>query len=359
MVGEAPKLELQSLEFEKRMVLLTYSLALMMLAETAVTSRYGDGNQDNDRKWKLATSHLIKSQSIVWYLVANSNSYKGQPIPPQLQNQTGFITGLQTLIGGSLHLLIIYKDLERELQESSDGYNSSSTTTTSRNLLSRVAIYAADKFGAASQLISSSSSSFSSSGGTGSDLSSSGSTEPTKSKMRSAMSRIAPSSHNGSSSSSSSSHNSSFSLGNSSDTLSGWLSEARKFCIADTYKLSAIDQAQKGQTGQAIGFLTAALELLGANSKLKKVVSSTAKPGTIQYQQDQLKQTILPILHSYTTENNNYTFQTIPKASELESNRPSGRQVVAAEQPWVPPSSLISDSVSETLTPSSSSRTYY
>jgi hypothetical protein len=266
LTTEAPRVEIASLEFEKGMILLTYALAFMCLAENAAISASAD------RKWKLATAHLAKAQSIVLYLT--SHPVQLDDIPTDLHAAT--LGMLLNVTSGSLHLLILYKNLEQEAAGDPAG---------SATLLSRVAIYSADKYGAASQMLIS--------------------VKRTK-------------------------------VG--SDALEDWIADVRNYCIASLHRFMAIDVAKKNHVGNAIGHLNAANDAL-AKSKLKKALSKDNEELSRRVQA--IRVSIATLMQTYKTENDSFAFQTVPKTKDLNSDWPSGREVVAATEPWTPPSSLL------------------
>lgn len=138
-VIEAPRKEYAGLEYERGMVILTYALALAAYAESAVTRE----NASNT-KWKQATAHLQKAQSLLQYLLASPVVMDDTPFDLQVGN----ISALATMVSGSLHLLILFKSVEDEAEEG--------RASVSPGLSARVAIFAADKFAALAQMLSTS-----------------------------------------------------------------------------------------------------------------------------------------------------------------------------------------------------------
>lgn len=268
-VVEPPREEVASLDFEKGMILFTYALALASFAENVQKQ-----TSENAEKWKLITNRLMKSESVLRYIAE-----QGIGLTPGcsgiLDLHPSTISALITLISGSLHLTIIYKAQAQASQSSS--------------LLSRVALYAAEKFGTSTQLFS------------GSINSGSGS----KKKI----------------------------LGNflPNNALTAWLKEARSFSIAFAELYMAISSQDKAQVGLAVAFTQHA----------KETLSSVESTRYLQPMVDTLKSEIEEKLVLFKAENDRIAFQKVPGKDEVEQNWPSGREVVSVQPAWQPPSNLL------------------
>lgn len=268
-VVEPPRVEVSSLDFEKGMVLFTYALALTTFAENVLKQ-----TTDNAEKWKLITNRLMKAESVLRYL-AEQNINLSPGCSDILDLHPSTIFALITLISGSLHLAIIYKAQAQDSQ--------------SPSLLSRVALFAAEKFGTASQLFSGSISS-----GTGS-----------KHKI---LATFLPN-----------------------NAVSQWLKEARSFSIAFAEKYMADTSQAKGQVGLAVAYAQHA----------KEVLSSVDGTKYLQPMVGSLKTVIEERLVLFTAENDRIAFQPVPSSAEVEQNWPSGREVISAQSPWNPPQNLL------------------
>ncbi|CAN6608125.1 hypothetical protein TRVA0_003S04038 [Trichomonascus vanleenenianus] len=279
---EAPRVELTSFEFERGMVLLTYALALMALAEKAMARK-----ESGSDRYKLANAYLGKAQSVLVYLSAHPPNMDNVPV--DLQNSS--ISGLISLLQGSLHLLILYKSLEEE-------------ASTSPSLLSRVAIYAAEKFRSSLQL-------FTGSKKTGSDA------------------------------------------------LRAWLNTAHNYCMASAQMYMAIDTSSRNNIGQAVGLLELASETLSIK-KHTKILSKDKDLEKLEDHAQLLKAKIDETLDYNRAENDRITFQPVPSVKDLkeQQNWPSGREVTAAK-PWNVPKSLIEGSDRNEDYPSAPSRSYF
>jgi hypothetical protein len=209
-------------------------------------------------------------------------------IPYDLETST--IAALATMVSGSLHMIILFKSVEEEAQ---------GTESVSAGLSSRVAIFAADKFAALSQLINKS----------------------------------------------------------TSGPFASWANNARGYCMASARKFVAIDQAKKGNVGLAIAFLKAALDTIGTSNSAGNLKSKFSKSkNSSDSMTSRLRASINDLLHEYSLENDRLSFQPIPKGDKLNESWPSGREVYPATGSWAPPPSLLNPSSAHQ---SASSRAYY
>lgn len=271
-VVEPPRVEVASFEYERGMTVLTYALAIIAFGEKTLKQ------SESTEKWKLMSNKLMQAESVLRYL-AEQNVGLANNIAniPDLHPST--ISGLITMVSGSLHLNIIYK--------------SQAQGSASSSLLSRVSLYAAEKFGTASQLFSGSNH-----GGNGSN------------SNKKLLTNLLP--NNG---------------------LSQWLKAARNFSIAYAEKYMADTSQQKGEVGLAIAYLQNAKEALNAVEDISKVY--------LQPMAGKLKSYIDESQTLFKAENDRIAFQPIPNSSEVEQNWPSGREVVPNQPTWVPPVSLL------------------
>lgn len=268
-VVEPPRVDIASLEYEKGMALFTYALAFVAFAETALQQ------SESPDKWKLITSRLKNAESVFRYL-ADQNLGLHPSCSAVLDLHPSTISALITMISGSLHMAIIYKSQAQVSQSSS--------------LLVRVSLFAAEKFGTASQLVS------------GSGGSTGGSTS-----KRKLLSTFLPN-----------------------NALSQWLKDARSFSIAYAEKYMADTSQEKGQVGLAVAYLQNAKEVL-----------ATVDDSGRNAQTKQLKTVIDESLVLFKAENDRIAFQPVPSSSEVEQNWPSGREVVSAQPAWTPPYNLL------------------
>ncbi|KAF5100586.1 hypothetical protein D0Z00_001205 [Geotrichum galactomycetum] len=271
-VVEPPRVEVASFEYERGMTVLTYALAIIAFGEKTLKQ------SESPEKWKLMSNKLMQAESVLRYL-AEQNVGLANDIGniPDLHPST--ISGLITMVSGSLHLNIIYK--------------SQAQGSASSSLLSRVSLYAAEKFGTASQLFS--------------GINHSGSGSNGNKKL---LTNLLP--NNG---------------------LSQWLKAARNFSIAYAEKYMADTSQQKGEVGLAIAYLQNAKEALNAVEDTSKVY--------LQPMAGKLKGYIDESQTLFKAENDRIAFQPIPNSSEVEHNWPSGREVVPNQPTWVPPVSLL------------------
>lgn len=280
---EAPKVTLQSLEGEKGMVLMTYAMAYMLQADKVIShpvTRDPTNLSQNTAadQWKQATSFLLKAQSILNYLTTYPLSLSDYP----LDLQTNTLNGLASIASGSTHLLILYKSFSEEME-------SLSKPSTSPGLLCRVAVFAAEKFGSALQMIYTS-------GSTSSTL---------KAKLNSK------------------------SIGPGKESLQTWLNSARHYCLASAQRFMAMELSEKNQIGYAIAYLNASLDSLSHMKNQRK----SSSDDLVQ----KFKTNVEQLLQKYTAENNRYFFQPVPKSKEFDNNLPSGRQIMSPQGPWSPP----------------------
>lgn len=273
-VIEAPKVEVMGFEFERGMVLLTYALALIVQSDKVIQVSSDDEEQT---PWKQATSYLLKAESVLSYLSSSPpaiEQQQGNNTPIDLQSTT--ISGLSNIVKGSLHLLILYKS-----------FNDPSSMT-SAGLLSRIAIYATERFSSASQLL-----------------------QKPQSKMKAKVPGF-------------------------SDALTTWLANAQAYTTASAYRYMALESSEKSQVGRALGLLSLANDTIGSmkNRKESEAIFSMGR---------RLKADVDALHQKYKAENDRLTFQTIPDLKELKYNWPSGREATTLRPPWSPPQSLVRD----------------
>jgi hypothetical protein len=264
---ESPKTEIPDLEFERGMILLCYSLALIHLGDS----------KGKAIQWKEATAYFLQGQSILNHLIANPPRLK--EIPYDLQLST--LSSISTMISGSVHLLILYKSLEEEREQSSGPATAPMRSVASAALLSRVAIYASEKFSSALQLISASSKKF-----------------------------------------------------GVIEAYQSWLRQARVYSLAAGQRYIAIEESKRGNVGKAIGILNLALE--GIDGGKVKAILKRDKDGLLKPIND-LKVAINELISLYSAENKTILFQPIPKPNAIEKSWPSGREVVSQKPQWIPP----------------------
>lgn len=270
-VVEPPRVEVASFEYERGMTILTYALAIIAFGEKTLRQ------SESSEKWKLISNKLMQAESVLRYL-AEQNVGLANDLAniPDLHPST--ISGLITMVSGSLHLNIIYK--------------SQAQGSASSSLLSRVSLYAAEKFGTANQLFS-------------------GINHPSSSTInKKLLTSLLPN-----------------------NSLSQWLKAARNFSIAYAEKYMADTSQQKGEVGLAIAYLQNAKDALSAVEDTSKVY--------LQPMAGKLKSYIEESQIKFKAENDRIAFQKIPDSSEVEHNWPSGREVVPTQSTWVPPVSLL------------------
>lgn len=264
---EPPKMEIADLEFERAMCLLCYSLSLIRLGDI----------KGKTMEWKEATSYYLLAQSILNHLISNPPQLKDTPYDLQIST----LNSISTMISGSVHLLILYKSLGEEKDQNSGPATAPMRSVASAALLSRVAMFAAEKFSSALHLISTSSKKY---GGT--------------------------------------------------EAYQSWLKHARVYSLAAGQRYIAIEESKKGNIGKAIGILNLALDETDPG-KLKKVLKRD-KDGLVKATAE-LKTTINDLTALYSAENRTILFQPVPKPSAIEKNWPSGREVVSQKPQWTPP----------------------
>jgi hypothetical protein len=272
-VIEAPKVEVMGLEFERGMVLLTYALALVVQSDKVIQT--SSSEDEEQTPWKQATSYLLKAESVLSYLSSSPpaiEQQQGNNTPIDLQSTT--ISGLSNIVKGSLHLLILYKSFNDPV------------STTSAGLLSRIAIYATEKFSSASQLL-----------------------QKPQSKMKAKVPGF-------------------------SDALTTWLVNAQAYTTASAYRYMALESSEKSQVGRALGLLSLANDTIGSmkNRKESEAIFSMGQ---------RLKTDIDALQQKYKAENDRLAFQKIPDLKELKYNWPSGREATSLRPPWSPPQSLV------------------
>lgn len=272
-VIEAPKVEVMGLDFERGMVLLTYALALIVQSDKVIQTSSEDDQEQTP--WKQATSYLLKAESVLSYLASAPpaiEQQQGNNTPIDLQSTT--ISGLSNIVKGSLHLLILYKSFNDP------------ASTTSAGLLSRIAIYATERFSSASQLL-----------------------QKPQSKMKAKVPGF-------------------------SDALTVWLVNAQAYTTASAYRYMALESYEKSQVGRALGLLLLANDTVGSMKNRKESEA-------IFFMGQRLKADVDALHQKYTAENDRLTFQKIPDLKELKYNWPSGREATTLRPPWSPPQSLI------------------
>ncbi|KAK9466914.1 hypothetical protein V1512DRAFT_207338 [Lipomyces arxii] len=261
-VVEAKRVQMPTIYFEVSMTLLAYAVSLLALAEEV----YAAGSQD---RWKHCTTHLLAAQSVLLYISTHQMELSS-PAPIDLQPLT--LAPLLNLISGSLHLLILYKP-----------------STTSAALLTRVAIFALDKFTAANSLAPS-------------QLLNTG--------------------------------------------LDHWLRDAKTLTTGLVQKYMAIDREAKHEVGSAIALCASARADLKPNLKTKLL----AKPSMLSLDKDKeddatglqttikgLRRELEELEANYKAQNDRVMFQKIPDAKDVKRNWPSGREVVTLRGEWIPP----------------------
>uniref|UniRef100_A0A060T5E5 pH-response regulator protein palC n=1 Tax=Blastobotrys adeninivorans TaxID=409370 RepID=A0A060T5E5_BLAAD len=265
---EPPKVELASIEYERGMAILTYALACCVHSNAVLKS------SSAETRWKQTTAALTQAAAMLRYLENNPCRIENGPM--DLQPST--INGLLSMVHGSLHLIILFKTVEED-------------SKTSPSLMSRVAIFAVEKFRTASnQLVSS--------------------------------------------------------------PVNTWLQGAQAYCVASAHRFMAIDSANSGKVGLAIGHLKAATMALGSlKGKKHKISSLLPKDKDVEGLSEgatKLSRTIEEQLHSYQAENKRLAFQAVPEPNSPQLSQniwPSGREVTALPKPWSPPSSVIHNSI--------------
>lgn len=272
---DPPKLELSDIEFERGMILLCYSLALMQLGDS----------RGRMMEWKQATALFLQAQSVLTHLISNPVNL-GETTPYDLQVTT--LSSISTMISGSLHLLILYKSMEEEKELASGPATAPMRSIASAALLSRVAMFASEKFGSALQLIS------------------------TNKKFG--------------------------------EQFQSWLKHARAYSLAACERYVAMEESKRGNVGKAIGILNLALDEIESN-KLKNLLKRD-KDGLFKLTVE-LREAISQQISLYSAENKSILFQPIPKPDSIERTWPSGREVVPQKSPWTP-SALALDPIGST-----------
>ncbi|KAK9446957.1 uncharacterized protein V1518DRAFT_422563 [Limtongia smithiae] len=279
---ETSRVSAPTIYYEVCMTMLTYALALLALAEEI----YQVGQADE--KWKQTTAHLLTAQSILIYLSTHPLQLS-TPVPIDLQPST--LSFVVYMISGSLHLLIIYKSLPSPSAVSKPPVSS---------LMSRVSIYALEKFTTAASLL--------------------------PQALRN-------------------------------DALESWVKEAKAYSTAVAGRYMAIENESKQNVGVAIAQCAAALAalksgpavaLLSKPKLLHKSSSSSAHSsaakyrGGLQSSMKPLREELEKLEKEYRNQNDKLTFQKIPDIKEVKRNWPSGREVVVPKPEWTPTGSLVS-----------------
>ncbi|KAK9461397.1 uncharacterized protein V1516DRAFT_691372 [Lipomyces oligophaga] len=280
-MGDNQRISGSTIVYEISMTLLTYALSLMSLAEETFQA------SDSDDKWKQCTAHLLSAQSVLTYL----NSHPAQTytiVPIDLQSST--LSPLITTISGSLHLLILYKSLSSA---------KSAASTASASLMSRVSIYALEKFSTALAL-------------------------------------LPPSLRR--------------------EPIENWLQDAKSYSSGLAQRFMAIDSEAKGQTGAAIALCAAGISDLKSGSMITKSKDILSKKPNLSnrstsnaslsktYIKSKIKQLRLELENmesSYRNQNDKVLFQQVPDMKEVKRTWPSGREVVAPKHEWKQPASVV------------------
>ncbi|KAK7204809.1 hypothetical protein BZA70DRAFT_185099 [Myxozyma melibiosi] len=287
---ENQRISAPTISYEVSMTLLTYSLSLLSLAEEA----YLVGNSED--KWKQSTAYLLSAQSILIYL--STHPLLIDPAPP-LDLQPSTLTPLVNMIAGALHLLVLYKSLPTP---------DSTAKPPSASLMSRISIFALEKFSAALTLLPQS-------------------------------------------------------LKN--DALERWIQDAKSYCSALAERYMAVERESKGDVGAAIALCMAGraeLKSGSGSSILKKPSrlsipkrssssttssessqssSSSASDSGLKTAMKRLRQDLESLETDFRVQNDRLSFQKIPDTKEVKRNWPSGREVVASKGEWTPPASLV------------------
>lgn len=197
------------------------------------------------------------------------------------------------MIGGALHLLVIYKSLPSP---------DSAEKPPSPSLMSRISIYALEKFSAA-------------------------------------LSLLPPSLKN--------------------DNFENWIRDAKLYSTAVAERFMAVERESKGDVGAAIALCMAGRAeikpgpaILKKSSRLsmpKRSSSSISADGTfsgeslgdIKESMKRLRSELETMERDYRAQNDRLSFQKIPDIKDTKRNWPSGREVVAVKGEWTPPASLI------------------
>lgn len=257
-----------TIEFERGMVILSYILVYVGLAQERLDSiAAAAGGDDTDKaiKYRQATAYLLKAQSITNYLSRNPVNFNDIPwdIHPTTVNMFG------NMIAGLLHVVVLRKDVEAEM----DDYYRIPKSSASMVLMTRVAIYSADKFTTAHQLMDK---------------------------------KDAP------------------------DSLVHWLKDMRLYAVACSMRFMAMQQAAKGKLGNALGYINQAVDSLDTN-KMKTMLSGSR---AVAQAKSQLKENCIKLQKVYKKENDSVAFQPIPKFSDIDEPWPSGREVVVSNEVW-------------------------
>lgn len=255
-----------TIEFERGMIILSYILVYVGLAQERLDSVTGD-NADKSMRYRQATAHLLKAQSITSYLARHPINFDDMPwdIHPTTINMLG------NMISGLLHVVVLRKDVEAEM----DDYYRIPKSSASMILMTRVAIYSADKFTTAHQL---------------------------------ADKKDTP------------------------DSLVHWLKDMKLYAVACSMRFMAMQQAAKGKIGNALGYINQAIDSLDTNKMKTMLTGSRA----VAIAKAQLKENCMKLQKVYKKENDSVAFQPVPKFSDIDEPWPSGREVVVSSETWEP-----------------------
>lgn len=295
---EPPRVEIASLQYEKGMVLFTYALTLMAAAESVLSTPVEEGGVSSNDRLKQVSGYLRKVESLFRYLL--EQDFSSSPELTRVAELSPTVLGaFITLVSGSVHMATVYKAQEQQSLESSPLY-------------SRVALFAAEKFSSAFQMLSSASALLNS----GSSVHSESALSESKSKLKrfhistTAIKQMA-----------------------SQSPLLNWLESSQKFCIASAEVFMATASYNKNEVGLAVGYL------LHAQTNLSSIDKKYLQQASTSHQQ--LKDRIEDLLRNYQAENDRIAFQPVPGMEAIEQKWPSGREVVPPQEAWKPPQSLL------------------
>lgn len=259
------------LDFDRAMMCLAYAIALLKLSESMVSELMSSATEPSDessRKWKQATFHISTAMSILKYMethgftepLANASKVKPLDLLPNV------IGALHSLCWGCAHMIMVMRQ-----------YSSTKMSGMSNTLLSRVAVFAADKFAVAEQQLNA-----------------------TQDK------RTIP--------------------------VVKWLSDARNFCLALCHLTIAVENADNGKLGVAIGYLDSTLTHLPYSSSLKK----GAPIASIKEASQSIYSFSTDLRQKCDRQNKSLAYETIVKRKDIEHVWPSGREVIPGTQEWTP-----------------------
>lgn len=274
----------RDLDFDRTMVLFAYAVALIKVAQSSLTelmSSQAAPSDDMSRKWKQNTLHFSSAMSVFRYL--QSYPFTGTLASessklPLLDVQSSVVGAMHSFCWACLHENIVMRQ-----------YSSTKMSTMSTSLLSRVCVFAADKFAATAQ------------------------------QLTSAQDRRV-------------------------SVMLKWVNDSREYCLALCHLTMALEYGETNKLGLAIGYIDSAMSHLPATGSSNGSASQKQEISSLRDASINIHSYCIELRNRYDRQNRTLTFDPVVKKKEVESSWPSGREVIPGAPEWTPPQQVSSAS---------------